>query len=815
MKHLIVFMITWLALHVSNAQYDPHAGLVFSYTSDAEIEASSTAIGSVENTIDGDLGSEWQSTNPLPLNFFSRSDQNILLNQASYFSFSKVNRPENVYNGNLSGTTEIVAANGLAYLEVNFAGGKKELSWLSTRPKLNVGQTALIYGFNNESDSSLLYTLTSDENYTTVGVPVQGNYSALKIYSAENFELFELAAISGYPKEYITFDLKSARQVGSVRIKAYNTAAYSCSIYTSTDHVNWTKQVEVDPTAWGYFTIRLPEETAVRYIKVEQELELMSYVKAKLFEFSVYDNNGIFGPQPEFEQSPNTIMTTLGVNGVWGWGGASPTLYSLVASHARNYHNWDWDVTDPDIAPDYTIMANGGGTEANWWLNWNSEYSEWKSAGFSIGCSIQFNKFSENDFQDPYQAGFNYGLNFSSHFGPNGYDLVDYLEVGNEPWHFDNGMYREILRGMANGVHQGDDDMQVMPGAFQAYDSLSQYFGGYMNYVGSKISASEVTLLDVLNTHAYSYKAGDNGQRVATYPEDFKSSFNQIYNMIRWRDRNMPSKPVFLTEWGWDFPGGNQDCLHSECVSEKAASDYTIRGLMKAMRSGISRATWFFYANTSNESSLYTRSGLTTNESDGHQKKRVFYAFQQLLDLVPDKKIVGIYHEDDEGYIYLLGDGNNPPSHLIAWLPIEGDNPLTSTVKLAPDYLVQSAYRLDGSSEKAPRENMPAPDMILLSSTPLLVELQPVVTALDNRAANNIVVYPNMVSGQFRIKGIPDYWEEDLLMTDPSGRNISFQYFPDDKLVVPDNELKSGVYLLRVRDRKTGERIIRKLVVVK
>ena len=37
-----------------------------------------------------------------------------------------------------------------------------------------------------------------------------------------------------------------------------------------------------------------------------------------------------------------------------------------------------WDVSDPDITPDFDGMP---GSLAQWWLDWDREYEVWDAAG--------------------------------------------------------------------------------------------------------------------------------------------------------------------------------------------------------------------------------------------------------------------------------------------------------------------------------------------------------------------------------------------------------------------------------------------------
>ena len=103
-----------------------------------------------------------------------------------------------------------------------------------------------------------------------------------------------------------------------------------------------------------------------------------------------------------------------------------------VATHARNYHNLNWDVRDPDHIPDYNKMAQGGGTEAQWWLNWDTEYGNWKLRNLIVHVTMQFTNrmFKASAWNNPRLAGEGIGRAFSQHFGPtNGNGFVSAFEV--------------------------------------------------------------------------------------------------------------------------------------------------------------------------------------------------------------------------------------------------------------------------------------------------------------------------------------------------------------------------------------------------
>ena len=99
----------------------------------------------------------------------------------------------------------------------------------------------------------------------------------------------------------------------------------------------------------------------------------------------------------------------------------------------------NWDVLNPNQVPDYVTMAAGGGTAAQPWLNWDTEYSAWVATGLTVDASIQFvdsdTNYAENQWNNVSGSGYNYGYAFAKHFGPNGANLIMQAEVGNEPWY--------------------------------------------------------------------------------------------------------------------------------------------------------------------------------------------------------------------------------------------------------------------------------------------------------------------------------------------------------------------------------------------
>ena len=78
-QYLLFFLFVF-PFESLTAQFDPHAGIISSFTEGAAITVSSiTPTSFTESIIDGDEGTFWQSGGALPTGFLIRQDLNILL----------------------------------------------------------------------------------------------------------------------------------------------------------------------------------------------------------------------------------------------------------------------------------------------------------------------------------------------------------------------------------------------------------------------------------------------------------------------------------------------------------------------------------------------------------------------------------------------------------------------------------------------------------------------------------------------------------------------------------------------------------------
>ncbi|KAL4224987.1 hypothetical protein ACF0H5_015682 [Mactra antiquata] len=754
----LLSLYTWCLGVIIVYGWDPDAGIIKSYTKMNNVTVTATSGTHPELVIDSDDNVNWVSGYCLPGGYFNRDDINVLKGACANGSCS---------SGGAAKGDIISATDGNAYTvaHVNKNGVQAAFTLAVPVPqRLQViSVNGIFHGittlsaYDEQMNEHVLHTFTPVDNYKVKNI-LDANFTVIKLgmYSASDFSLKEIAALGNEGcTEQVMVDLGEDRRVGTIRTRhwAGNNAASRLVLRTSVDGQTWKDVAELDPGALRPITTNIIPEN-VRFIALKYTVNLVNYKHIYSYEIDAWDEHGVYGaPVTPIPQS-KSFKELLGVNGIWGWGTKQysdsltsnvngPLLYGQVASHARNYHSMTWDINDPDLDPEFQEMANGHGTQAKWWLDWDKEYRAWNNANMSVDISLQFTNKTvpEHLWDTPEASAHHYGAEIAKHFGPSqGNGLVQAVEIGNEPWDYRASFYATVLRGMASGLKSIDKMLTVLPAAFQADDKEDT-----SNYIGTRVLPDNAVNIDVLNLHTYSFYNDNAGVRRGTYPENKMSMFNNIRPFTRWRDTNTLSKPIWVTEWGWDADGGGEDCRASECVSPKAQALYGIRGLMLLARSNVERATWYFYANTDDCNTLFCRSGLTTSVTTHFQKKAVFYAFQALLQHVGDSKFIGIVQEDDKGFVYSLGSNTKSnvndnssnvlqgASHLVAWLPIDIDDMSSHQViiNLPKGYTANGGLRYTGQTGTQSTRSLHSHDFtqsghsltLTLTTEPMVVNL--------------------------------------------------------------------------------------------
>ena len=382
------------------------------------------------------------------------------------------------------------------------------------------------------------------------------------------------------------------------------------------------------------------------------------------------------------ERSPSarTLGELFGVNGYWGWGynqysrfnppDSGQALFAPYVSHFRLYHDMTWDLPDPDTPIDFSQMANTG-TPAKAWVNWDLEYPEWTKYGKPLQISLQMANFPADSWDEPYQSAYNYGFAYARHFGTtHGQGWVKTVEIGNEPWNYPPELYRQILDGMSAGVSAGDPAIEIYPCALQVNHSYFDRKPHFMNYLPTRLTPDLAGRMAGLNVHSYAWDSYDFSTHRTVMPEQAGGTFLEMYAMLDWRDKHLPDKKIYLSEFGYESAGGGNACPHRECLSPELAAAYAVRSLVLAHRLGFDRATWFYYADEEREGT-FSRSGLVSSRSAGFREKPVFTALKTLLQHLGDRQICWTLSADQGLHAYAYGTTNEQPDALIAWYATE------------------------------------------------------------------------------------------------------------------------------------------------
>lgn len=731
MKQLLtaVFLILFFNLY---AQFDPDAGRIPSYTEGAKIVQSSG--NNIAFATDNNHHTFWESGHALPDGYIGRSYLNAF-HSANPDRLISERGP--AFDGDLNTMQQfsITKVNNKFRLEVVF-NSPSQIKVLSIKAQLTAPLRITLSARNANVFAG---NMRMEDNYSLQNIRVSESYAFTSVIleSDDPFGLFELAGLRSQPYEFVAFDFgtpKDIRQIWSRHMSGNN--VQKSFIELSSDGSKWNAVAEINPQTVPFLPTVLDKSYRARFLRIRYELSMEDYGKALLWEIKVFDKNGPFGPPPVFRSNHKKLGDRMGINGIWGWGyntysdnipkESGPELYRKVASKARNYHELLWDISAPGIPADYQKMVRGEGTQASWWLNWDREYSFWKNNGISPTATIQFKNETvpESVWTKPFEQAYQYGFDFANHFGPvKGNGLLHLVEISNEPWDYSKGFYPVILNGMLKGMKDADKTIKVVPAAFQA--TFRQFEGhDYNNYLGDNIDFPSTNLLDGLNGHFYSHVYNAEGKRTSTYPENPVSEFHSSRNLLRFRDKNLVGKAVYVTEYGYDSEGGGEDCTHEECVTEAQQAAWGIRAALLLLRNGIDEVYWYFFANEFTASFLHTRSGMTGSLNTGFQKKQSFFAFEKLLEQLGESRMTSILNENEDYYCYLFEDAKGNKT-AIAWLPNGGDPRKINPVKVRFNQTAVSFLVLNGTKKMEWESIRPAKSPELpLSGFPMVIRLE-------------------------------------------------------------------------------------------
>ncbi len=356
-----------------------------------------------------------------------------------------------------------------------------------------------------------------------------------------------------------------------------------------------------------------------------------------------------------------------------------PELYKPAASLVRDYHPVEWDLGRGTSEPAPFPFAKNR-------VDWNAVYGSWKRAGWTTNACLMFESIPRDGWTDLERDARAYGESFAREFGPSGARrLVESVEIGNEPGKWSDADYTTIFRAMAAGIRAGDPRMKIATCNLSAGKS-----GDYEKSVDCVAGARG--LVDVLTIHSYAQLVGWPTWK-RSFPEDpaLPRYLKDITDLCEWRDRHMPGKPVWITEFGYDSTTRPQektgDFAKWEGVSDTRQAQWLVRSLLLFSAMPVERAYIYFF-NDEDKASLHASSGLTRH----FKPKPSFHAVSHMRKVLGDfrfSRIVANVPGEARVHEY-VADGKPDLTVWLAWSPALGDTKRRVELANAPGALKES-----------------------------------------------------------------------------------------------------------------------------
>jgi hypothetical protein len=303
----------------------------------------------------------------------------------------------------------------------------------------------------------------------------------------------------------------------------------------------------------------------------------------------------------------------------------------------REYHNWGWLGNNYNDQPYPQTLYTPNIPSFNW--DWDSFFSGLQAMGVSGFPAVQGGvPWVGNSAVPPAQGSPAAAASYIAHgdtmfqiaarWGKtkvpdaklklesgqtrsSGLGTVEYFEDFNEE---DNakGFTGDVFAAMASADYDGDQTRLgttigvknadanaklVMGGLSGAYGSGSTWIQSITTFLDAARAWSATNRggtfpADVINVHYYSFGPGAPAPALSPENDNVESKLAAV---VAYRDKNLPGKPVWWTEFGYDTYVKSP--LHAPALGPNSAfivqGQWLIRGLLAALAAGIERATLF------------------------------------------------------------------------------------------------------------------------------------------------------------------------------------------------------------------------------
>ena len=351
-----------------------------------------------------------------------------------------------------------------------------------------------------------------------------------------------------------------------------------------------------------------------------------------------------------------------------------PELYRPVCGLVRDYHPVDWDLGKrPAELPSFPFAQNR--------VDWNQVYGSWRQHHWGIDVCLIFESIPRATWKDIAAEARAYGQAVAREFGPSGQRrLMDSVEIGNEPGQWSDADYTEMFTALAGGIRAGDPKLKIV--------TCNLTVGKSDRYSKSvQCMAQHPELIDALNIHSYAQLEGWPTWR-RSFPEDPRLThyLQDIIEFCQWRDTQLPGKPVWLTEFGYDsstqLAEKSGEFTHWVGVTDLQQAQWLVRSLLVFSAMPLERAYIYFF-NDTDQPRLHASAGITRN----FQPKPSYHALAHLQHLLGDYRFQRVV-TNEPARIRVQEYRNNGNRIIWAvWSPTGAGQEITATLDHLPGRL--------------------------------------------------------------------------------------------------------------------------------
>lgn len=407
---------------------------------------------------------------------------------------------------------------------------------------------------------------------------------------------------NGYINQALYYPLVSVVDLGTVHdltdIWYYDiNGADSLHVWCG-DGTNWTPMVAQTTNAWQTWVGKAVPCTG-RYVKIRLKSPASAVTEAVLYGTAKGALEPLPGPAPHVKPTMGKLM------GINGFVDDDRALLQAVGT-VREYHSWMWDDGNTDAStpawPNNRFGWNPSWVRGTGWgWNFDDYYGDLSSKGMvmspvfqgspawmfgkAVGDSLKpFPKGRDSTLAASYKEHADYLYQFAARYGRtkvsgaklrvdalnqplSGLGTVTWMENWNEPdknWKGRTGYFDpQVLSAMSSADYDGDQGRlgdgfgvkaadPTMKMALPGLIGIDREYVKAMKWWSDRNRAGSFPA-DALNFHHYCNDAGgQDGVATTGISPEQDDLRGRLERLAAWRDRWLPGKELWLSEFGWD-----------------------------------------------------------------------------------------------------------------------------------------------------------------------------------------------------------------------------------------------------------------------